>query len=358
MFIAEMFIKESGPRIVVTYPGRFQPFHRGHAAVFQQLQAKFGRDAVYILTSNKTDGAKSPFNFSDKIQLMTAAGVPQDRVVETSNVYALPDSIDKTNTIFITAVGAPDADRLQPDAVYKRDNPAKSIRAGDETYFKTWKNIKEATTADQHGYVIIVPEVKASLVIGGKTYDASHGTDCRNLWNMVRDDPTARLEYIKQLYGRADPEIGLILDKIPKAVAESHEHSNTKVDLLVRRARVMYPIAKTDDQALAMYVLDKEERDVDHVEQEEHSTEEKLERVAQQIKQLSKLIKDLSVNEAAGVGVVASNAKMARDPRYSMSLTRDVHPDTPMKNARAFRLVETLGKLQHQLKQLRAQHGS
>ena len=43
--------------------------------------------------------------------------------------------------------------------------------------------------------------------------------------------------------------------------------------------------------------------------------------------------------DAAGVGVVAKNKKMARDPRYSTSMTADVHSDTPQKNLRAFRLA-------------------
>jgi hypothetical protein len=46
------------------------------------------------------------------------------------------------------------------------------------------------------------------------------------------------------------------------------------------------------------------------------------------------------VNEdAGGVGVVATNKKMAKDPRYSTSMTVDVRPDTPQKNLRAFKLV-------------------
>jgi hypothetical protein len=44
--------------------------------------------------------------------------------------------------------------------------------------------------------------------------------------------------------------------------------------------------------------------------------------------------------DAAGVGVVASNKKMAHDPRYSTSMTADVHPNTPMKNARALKLAQ------------------
>ena len=43
--------------------------------------------------------------------------------------------------------------------------------------------------------------------------------------------------------------------------------------------------------------------------------------------------------EAAGVGVIASK-KQAKDPRYSMSLTRDVRPGQVEKNLKAFGLAE------------------
>lgn len=43
--------------------------------------------------------------------------------------------------------------------------------------------------------------------------------------------------------------------------------------------------------------------------------------------------------DAAGVGVVATNKKMARDPRYSTSMTVDVKPNTPQKNLKAFNLI-------------------
>lgn len=64
---------------------------------------------------------------------------------------------------------------------------------------------------------------------------------------------------------------------------------------------------------------------------------------------ISKVIKLLnhalqSVNEdAAGVGVIASKSQ-ANDPRYCMSLTQDVRPDTLQKNLRAFSLT---GKKSH-----------
>jgi hypothetical protein len=56
-------------------------------------------------------------------------------------------------------------------------------------------------------------------------------------------------------------------------------------------------------------------------------------------KQLYRAVrKGMLVEDTAGVGVVATNKKMARDPRYSTSMTADVRPDTPNKNLKAFRL--------------------
>ena len=89
MYAHELF-EQNKPRVVVTYPGRFQPFHQGHAGVFSQLQKKFGAENVFIATSNDQSSAKSPFNFSDKYQLMTAAGVPADKIIQTNAMYALP----------------------------------------------------------------------------------------------------------------------------------------------------------------------------------------------------------------------------------------------------------------------------
>ena len=47
-----------------------------------------------------------------------------------------------------------------------------------------------------------------------------------------------------------------------------------------------------------------------------------------------------NLEEAGGTGVIASK-KQAHDPRYSMSLTKDVRPGQIQKNLRAFNLVES-----------------
>jgi SAM-dependent methyltransferase len=211
VFIADLFesyVAESAVQLVVLYPGRFQPFHLGHKDVFHTLQSKFGRDNVWIATSNKTEPPRSPFNFSDKTILMNAAGIPTDRIIESSNPYKLPDRFDPANTIFIVAVGAPDKDRLRPDTT-KKD--------GSDSYYKSFVKIEECTTANNHGYVIIANERKKVIEIGNKQFDVSHGTTVRDVWNSIRNNPKERQSFISQLYGRDDPEIGRVLDKIQPA---------------------------------------------------------------------------------------------------------------------------------------------
>jgi len=215
MYVADLFenyIAEDSLRLVVLYPGRFQPFHLGHRDVFRALQSKFGRDNVYIATSNKVEQPKSPFNFSDKTVFMNAAGIPSDRIIEVTNPYKLPEpQFNPANTIFIAAVGAPDRDRLRPDSVKKDGNPG---------YFKTFESLDKCTTADKHGYVIIADEREKVITINGQPVDVSHGTPARAAWNAVRDNPKSRTEYLLQMYGRDDAELGRVLDKIPQAVNE------------------------------------------------------------------------------------------------------------------------------------------
>ena len=213
MFIADIFenLTESEPTLAVVYPGRFQPFHLGHKEVFQSLQNTFGRNNVYIATSNKTELPKSPFNFSDKVQFMHAAGIPSDRILEVSSPYKLPSQFDPENTIFVVAVGSPDADRLKPDSVKKDGNPG---------YYKTFKSIGECTTADKHGYVIIADERNKIITLGDQKVDVSHGTQSRAAWNAARNNAKLRSQFLLQMYGRDDPELGKILDKIPTQMNE------------------------------------------------------------------------------------------------------------------------------------------
>ena len=51
---------------IIIYPGRFQPMLPHHAEVYNRLQSRFAGAEVYVATSNKVEGSKSPFNFEEK----------------------------------------------------------------------------------------------------------------------------------------------------------------------------------------------------------------------------------------------------------------------------------------------------
>lgn len=384
MYAYELF-EQNKTKIVVTYPGRFQPFHQGHAGVFAQLQKKFGAENVYVLTSNDTSSAKSPFNFSDKYQLITAAGVPGNHIIETNKMYVLPDGFDPATTILVTAVGAPDADRLKPDSYLKKDNPTTGKKAGDPSYYKSWGSDSIPVTADKHGYVVVIPEIKKSIKIKGKAYDVSHGTECRNLWNAIRKNAAARKEFLTQMYARPTAEIAAIYDKIPESANEDIEPDSAYTASPIPGKQVTEKIAYEPDEkglqhdALTMpqntividtpgdldwYKLGHDIANLQLADPHEYgqsdsdvvittANKEEMQRLMKQLDRLGMRYKLISgtadqpevhgetppLTEMGGVGVIASK-KQAKDPRYSTSLTVDVRPGAVQKSLKAFKLSE------------------
>ena len=260
MYISEL----AEPSLLVIYPGRFQPFHKGHAQVFEHLTTKFGRNNVYIATSNKTDNTKSPFTFAEKAYFMQLTGVPADRIIQATQPYQIENILSSSNiqvanpdnTVVIFAVSAKDMS----------EDPRFSFapkKDGSDPYFQPLKNINDTVSMKQHGYIMTVPTFDFQVM--GQPMRS--GTELRDMYSSA--DEQQRQQIIADLFGRYTREAEQIMNnKIPAAQAE--------------------PVQE----------------------------------------------------EAAGVGVVAKNKKMAKDPRYSMSMSCDVDPSTPDKNLRAFSLKE------------------
>jgi len=118
-FLVESILLEKAAsidKVIVVYSGRFQPFHKGHYATYDNLVKKFGKDSVYIGTSNVTDSKKSPFNFKEKKAIMTTMfGIPSNKIVNIKNPYAPEEILNKYNedtTGLIVVVGEKDQNRL------------------------------------------------------------------------------------------------------------------------------------------------------------------------------------------------------------------------------------------------------
>jgi hypothetical protein len=145
-FLVESILGEadSVDNLVVVYAGRFQPFHKGHFATYSHLVKKFGKNNVYIGTSDKTDNQKSPFNFKEKVMIMnTMFGVPKNQIVQVKNPYVPTEVLkkfDKDTTAFVTVVGKKDASRL------------------GGKFFTPYKDNLDFEGYEDRGYVYIAPE--------------------------------------------------------------------------------------------------------------------------------------------------------------------------------------------------------
>jgi hypothetical protein len=335
MFLTEL----AEPTLLVIYPGRFQPFHKGHYQVYEYLTGKFGRNNVYIATSNKTDNAKSPFTFAEKSYFMQLTGVPADRIVQATQPYQITNVLqsgninvaDPANTVVIFAVSQKDMD----------EDPRFSFapkKDGSAPYFQPLKDIGQTESMDKHGYIMTVPTFDFKVL----DQPMRSGTELRKLY--AGSNEQGRQAIIKDLFGRYTREAEQIMNaKIPaeqkeltglEPVAENSKFDPKRKPLMVK-ARLSHPFADSDEEALALYINDKEERDINNVEDEEHGLERRINNIERQLQDLL----HKNVDECGGTGVVA-NKKQANDPRYKTSLTKDVRPGQINKSLRAFDLAE------------------
>ena len=210
-------------KTIVVYSGRFQPFHKGHYAAYQKLVSKFGSDNVYIGTSDKTDGGKSPFNFKEKVVIMGKMfGIPPSKIVKVSNPYAPKEVLakyDGKTTAYIAAVGEKDATRL----------------AGK--YFKPYRG-KTGYGYDEIGYTYIIPPESNPI----------SGTDVRN-W--LSSDKAEKL-FLKA-YPKFDKEIyKMITSKLVKEEFIKGYPSKEDVKKIQKKNDDIRSVATTDDS----YVYD------------------------------------------------------------------------------------------------------
>ena len=167
---------------VVVYAGRFQPFHKGHYATYSHLVKKFGKNNVYIGTSNKTDNNKSPFNFKEKVMIITKMfGIPSSRIIEVKNPYVPTEVLkkfDKDTTAFITVVGKKDASRL------------------GGKFFTPYKDNLDFEGYEDKGYVYIAPNQSNPI----------SGTEVRNGLKSGSNDDKKDF-FSKRAYPKFDKKI-------------------------------------------------------------------------------------------------------------------------------------------------------
>ena len=182
-------------RTIVIYPGRFQPGHKGHKSSYDYLVNKFGAGNVYVATSDVTAPVTNPFNFADKIQMLTKLGIPSSHIVQVRNPYQAQeitkDIPDPEHTALVFAVSAKDMGETPRFKFGIKKN-------GEPSYMQPYPENGKLKPLTKHAYVMITP-VTTFKVRGA---DADSATAIRKMYSS--GSPADRQQIIHDLYGVDD----------------------------------------------------------------------------------------------------------------------------------------------------------
>jgi len=243
-----MRIREATQKTVAIYPGRFHPFHKGHASVYNFLKSKF--DTVYITTSNKIDPPKSPFSFEEKRAMMIHAGIPASAIVQTRQPYIpieILKNFDPQNTSVVFAVSQKDMDE-DPRFAFK---PKKD---GSPSYFQPAAGA-DMEGLDKHGYVMVAPTLNFT-VLGEPMKSA---TEFRRDFAAADDEKQAAM--ITDLYGSYSKEIHNIMRNKIKEHADPYMEHVLAAESVLHDLNVLYEHRSFD----MSYVAENAQKIIDRI---------------------------------------------------------------------------------------------
>lgn len=192
-------------KIVVIYGGRFQPFHKGHYECYKWLTKKFGKENVWIATSNKTNfnsknGSVSPFNFKEKEHIITSLyDIDPRRIIQCKNPAFKPVEIFEMyknyQIVYIAAVGRKDTDRYVGDFFHALPT---DLDLPDQTS-------RLLSLNEKAGYYVEVPMKSEGI----------SGTLVRQDLLAAADDSKTRKKIFESYFGSYDENIDtLILSRL------------------------------------------------------------------------------------------------------------------------------------------------
>ena len=231
---------------IAIYPGRFHPFHKGHAASFQQLANEFGPNNTYLAISAKQEQPKSPFSAGDRAKMAMALGIPKENIISVSNPYAAKEyierfekaGIDPEETILVFGVSQKD---MESDPRFSFQ-PKKD---GSAAYLQPYKKGPQEPMT-KHAYVATTDV--ADFPIAGQTVrDASA---IRAMY--AKGDDNAKMEILTDLYGdkaaklmkpifdqniQLSESIKALVNKIKPLIKEANEEQKEKLYKMLSEAK-------------------------------------------------------------------------------------------------------------------------
>jgi cytidyltransferase-like protein len=210
----QFFTEQSESKIVVIFPGRFQPFHIGHKKLYDLAKSKFPNADFYITTANPTaqqiaqEPDRYPFTFEEKSKIIQATGIPLDEIIQTSTPYIPKDLLSKYN---------PETDKvvfLVGEKDMKEDPRFgfKPLKSGKPSYYQPLQNVEEMVSFKDHGYIYAPSTI--TFVVNGKTIKSA--SELRNMF--ATGEEQVRKDIVTALVGKYNPEVYKILSsKLTKA---------------------------------------------------------------------------------------------------------------------------------------------
>ena len=197
--------------IIVVYPGRFQPFHKGHKSVFEHLKKDWAN--VYIATTNKVQPGKSPFNFQDKLNFMQLLGIDSNEVLEVKNTYNGQEYIDQfgkkftaSDTGLIMVVSEKD---MVDDPRFNFPSMGLSLKKdGNPAYLQKFTHEDDMKSMAEHGYIMTAPIFPFKIA----GHDLDSASQIREL--MKGDEELAKQVFV-DLYDKYNEDLfKLIREKL------------------------------------------------------------------------------------------------------------------------------------------------
>lgn len=193
-------------------PGRFHPFHRGHAAGYKQLADQFGVDNTYLAISAKQELPKSPFSAADRSQMAELLGVPASKILIVKQPYK--------NDEYMALAGSHPEQTSLVFGISKKDmegDPEKGIlpdprfsfgtkKDGSPTYMQPYTG-KDMEPMTKHAYVMST-DVGEFPIAGKIMRDA---TAIRTAY--AKGDDRKKLKILQDLYGDGARQMKPIFDK-------------------------------------------------------------------------------------------------------------------------------------------------
>jgi len=165
--------------IIAIYPGRFQPMGRHHKTAYDWLVKQFGEKNTYVVTSDKTDPQRSPFNFQEKKKIINKHGIKNVvKVVSPYNPQELLKKFDPQKTVIVYMIGKKDAGRLSG---YKR------LMKYNKTTSITYKDIN-----NPYAYYVYAPHISYNI----PSFGEMSGTNIRK----ALGDREAKLSELKSRF--------------------------------------------------------------------------------------------------------------------------------------------------------------